>query len=115
MAPSKLHLLLPLLVLLLPAAVTAYPLCKIDTSDLKLCRSAVTPPDHGQPLPLPTEDCCSVVRHADLKCLCNLKSVLPSMGIDTANALALPSKCLVLEKSSARSRCFDMGILCVMY
>ncbi|KAG6607773.1 putative lipid-transfer protein DIR1, partial [Cucurbita argyrosperma subsp. sororia] len=70
----------------------ATPLCRVDTKELKMCQPAVAPP-HGQPLQPPTKGCCSVVRRADLKCLCSLKSVLPTIGINTANALALPSKC----------------------
>ncbi|KAA0048163.1 hypothetical protein IC582_001129 [Cucumis melo] len=103
MAPSKLHLLLLLLVLLLAGAVTSSPLCEIDTTDLEVCRPAVTPPDHGKTLPLPTDACCSVVRRADLKCLCSLKYALPSFGINTANALALPSKCGVSPPPECRS------------
>ncbi|CAK9308697.1 unnamed protein product [Citrullus colocynthis] len=93
MAPNNFIFSILVLVLLLDNGVTAYPLCKIDTTELGVCRPAVAPPEHGQPLPLPTDACCSVVRRADLKCLCSLKSALPSMGINPANALALPAKC----------------------
>lgn len=91
MAPNK--VLVAVLFLIAVGGVLASPLCKIDTTDLGVCRPAVTTPEHGQPLPLPTEGCCAVVRRADLKCLCNLKSMLPAIGIDAANAMALPGKC----------------------
>ncbi|KAF7831129.1 putative lipid-transfer protein DIR1 [Senna tora] len=67
----------------------AVVLCNTDSTKLNLCRAAVT----GNQPPPPTEACCAVIRHANLPCLCKYKSVLPTLGIDPKNALALPSKC----------------------
>ncbi|KAJ1392514.1 Bifunctional inhibitor/plant lipid transfer protein/seed storage helical domain [Sesbania bispinosa] len=77
-----------LLIALLSGA-QAFSLCNIDSSQLNLCRAAVT----GQSPPPPDEKCCGVVRHANLPCLCKYKSILPSLGINPTNAFALPSKC----------------------
>ncbi|XP_038896217.1 putative lipid-transfer protein DIR1 [Benincasa hispida] len=78
---------------ILLVGISATLLCKVDTKELCVnCRPAVAPL-HGKPLQPPTKHCCSVIRHADLKCLCNFKSILPSVGINTTIALALPSKC----------------------
>lgn len=81
-----------LLLAMLLAGTSTNPLCKIDTKELGVCQPAVAP-WHGKPLQPPTKGCCSVLRRADLKCLCNFKSILPSIGINITNALALPSKC----------------------
>uniref|UniRef100_A0A0A0LBB0 Bifunctional inhibitor/plant lipid transfer protein/seed storage helical domain-containing protein n=1 Tax=Cucumis sativus TaxID=3659 RepID=A0A0A0LBB0_CUCSA len=90
---SSVALFLRLLFLVMVLAeTTATLLCKVDTKELCVCRPAVAPL-HGKPLQPPTERCCSVLRSADLKCLCNLKSILPSAGINATIALALPSKC----------------------
>ncbi|XP_054792900.1 putative lipid-transfer protein DIR1 [Prosopis cineraria] len=64
-------------------------LCNTDSTKLNLCRAAVT----GSNPPPPTQACCAVVRHVNMPCLCKYKSVLPSLGIDPKNALALPAKC----------------------
>lgn len=64
-------------------------LCNIDSSQLNLCRAAVT----GQNPPQPDQKCCAVIRQANLPCLCRYKSILPSIGINPKNALALPGKC----------------------
>ena len=77
-----------LLIALLGGA-QAVAICNIDSSQLNLCRAAVT----GQNPPPPDEKCCAVVRQANLRCLCSYKSTLPSFGINPKNALALPGKC----------------------
>ncbi|KAE9598998.1 putative bifunctional inhibitor/plant lipid transfer protein/seed storage helical [Lupinus albus] len=41
----------------------------------------------------PNGKCCALVRQANLACLCSYKSLLPSIGINPTNALALPAKC----------------------
>ncbi|KAL2336499.1 hypothetical protein Fmac_010945 [Flemingia macrophylla] len=64
-------------------------LCNIDSSQLNLCRTAVT----GRNPPPPDEKCCAVIRQANMPCLCKYKSLLPAYGINPKNALALPSKC----------------------
>ncbi|KAH1155164.1 hypothetical protein AAZX31_18G173900 [Glycine max] len=77
-----------LLIALLGGA-QAVAICNIDSSQLNLCRAAVT----GQNPPPPDEKCCAVIRQANLRCLCSYKSILPSFGINPKNALALPGKC----------------------
>lgn len=65
--------------------------CNVSMSDLLTCKPAVTPPN---PTP-PSQQCCSVLSHADLPCLCSYKNspLLPSLGIDPKLALQLPAKC----------------------
>ncbi|XP_028758469.1 putative lipid-transfer protein DIR1 [Neltuma alba] len=64
--------------------------CNMDmTKSDELCRAAIT----GQNPPRPTKGCCAVIRHANFPCLCELKYMLPSFGIDPKNAFALPAKC----------------------
>ncbi|OIW16380.1 hypothetical protein TanjilG_19096 [Lupinus angustifolius] len=63
--------------------------CNIDSNNINVCRAAVT----GQHPPQPTGKCCALVRQANLPCLCSYKSLLPSIGINPTNALALPAKC----------------------
>ena len=77
-----------LLIALLGGA-QAVVLCNINTDKLNLCRAAVT----GKYPPPPDEKCCAVIRSANLPCLCRYKSVLPALGINPTNALALPGKC----------------------
>ncbi|KAL5161884.1 Receptor-like protein EIX2 [Glycine soja] len=77
-----------LLIALLGGA-QAVVLCNIDSSQLNLCRAAVT----GQNPPPPDEKCCAVIRQANLPCLCRYKSILPLIGIKPEKALALPGKC----------------------
>jgi len=64
-------------------------LCNIDSDKLNLCRAAVT----GRNPPPPDAQCCGVIRQANLPCLCSYKSILPALGINAKNALALPGKC----------------------
>ncbi|GAU25092.1 hypothetical protein TSUD_257860 [Trifolium subterraneum] len=64
-------------------------ICNIDSNQLKLCRAAVS----GRNPPNPSNECCDVIRRANLPCLCSYKSILPSFGINGAKALALPGKC----------------------
>ncbi|XP_027341112.1 putative lipid-transfer protein DIR1 [Abrus precatorius] len=77
-----------LLIALLSGAKGA-AICNIESTKLSLCYAAVT----GKYPPKPTEKCCAVIRHANLPCLCRYKSVLPAVGINPTNALALPSRC----------------------
>ena len=70
-----------LFIALLSGSAHAVAICNIDSSQLNLCRAAVT------------EKCCAVIRQANLRCLCSYKSILPSFGINPKNALALPAKC----------------------
>ncbi|KAK7373830.1 hypothetical protein VNO80_07250 [Phaseolus coccineus] len=67
----------------------AIVLCNIDSGKLNLCRAAVT----GKNPPPPDEQCCGVIRQANLPCLCSYKSMLPLLGINAKKALALPGKC----------------------
>nr|KYP33404.1 hypothetical protein KK1_045738 [Cajanus cajan] len=66
-------------------------ICNISLEDALKCKSSMTPPN---PTP-PSKDCCDVVSHADLPCLCPYKNspLLPSLGIDPNLALQLPAKC----------------------
>ncbi|KAK7299995.1 hypothetical protein RJT34_10826 [Clitoria ternatea] len=77
------------LVLLLIDGGEGFEICNIDSSQLNLCRVAVTGPNP----PPPDQKCCEVIRQANLPCLCQYKSLLPSIGIDPKNAFALPPKC----------------------
>lgn len=67
----------------------AVTLCNVDSNQLNYCLPAV----RGGSPPPPTEDCCSVVRQANLPCLCRYLSVLPVFGIDPISAVTLPSRC----------------------
>ncbi|MFQ6670121.1 hypothetical protein Gotur_035149 [Gossypium turneri] len=64
-------------------------ICNIPSSRLNLCRPAVT----GRYPPPPTKQCCLLIKHADLNCLCNFKDVLPAFNINPSRAFALPKKC----------------------
>ncbi|KAF3457388.1 hypothetical protein FNV43_RR02045 [Rhamnella rubrinervis] len=69
----------------------AQTICKVSVSGLMACKAAVTAPN---PSP-PSSNCCSVLSHADLNCLCSYKNsnLLPSLGIDPKLAMQLPQKC----------------------
>ncbi|KAK4753330.1 hypothetical protein SAY87_022128 [Trapa incisa] len=69
--------------------VEATEVCNIDTDQLAECLPAVT----GKSPSPPTRRCCEAIRHGDMNCLCQYKSVLPSLGIPPENAFALPKKC----------------------
>ncbi|KAF7815905.1 putative lipid-transfer protein DIR1 [Senna tora] len=84
-----LWLLAAILVIGLWGGAEGVLLCNIESSKLNLCRAAIT----GEKPPWPTPKCCAVIGRADLSCLCKYKSLLPSVGINPANALALPGKC----------------------
>ncbi|KAK8313153.1 hypothetical protein V6Z12_D01G090000 [Gossypium hirsutum] len=53
------------------------------------CKPAVT----GENPPPPTKECCSLIKQADLTCLCNYKDALPAFQIEPSRAFALPQKC----------------------
>lgn len=67
-------------------------LCNMDEDELDKCRPSVTKPNPVDP---PPEECCEVLKKADLTCLCSYKEspMLPALGIDPGLALGLPSKC----------------------
>lgn len=67
----------------------AVTLCNVDSNQLNYCLPAV----RGGSPPPPTENCCGVVRQANLPCLCRYLSVLPVFGIDPISAVTLPSRC----------------------
>ncbi|GMJ10379.1 hypothetical protein like AT5G55410 [Hibiscus trionum] len=78
--------------LLLVAAVEANDgpiVCNIALNELEQCRPAVT----GKHPPPPTKECCSLIKHADLTCLCEFKDALPALKIEPSRAFALPRKC----------------------
>ncbi|KAI8526936.1 hypothetical protein RHMOL_Rhmol12G0037500 [Rhododendron molle] len=91
MEATKKAALVSLLLVLLIHSSDAQTICKVTVEGLMSCRSAVTQP---KPTP-PSAACCTVIKNADLKCLCSYKnsSLLPSLGIDPKLALQLPSKC----------------------
>ncbi|TYI85325.1 hypothetical protein E1A91_D05G432700v1 [Gossypium mustelinum] len=64
-------------------------ICNIPSSRLNLCWPAVT----GRYPPPPTKQCCLLIKHADLNCLCNFKDALPAFNINPSRAFALPKKC----------------------
>ncbi|CAN8248312.1 unnamed protein product [Cochlearia groenlandica] len=68
---------------------TCLTICKIDTADMQKCRPAVT----GINPPPPLDDCCLVVREANLECFCRYKSYLPFLGINPSKVAALVAKC----------------------
>lgn len=67
----------------------AMTLCKVDSDKLGICLPAVT----GKSPPPPSENCCSIIKQADLPCLCSYKEVLRAFKIDPASAVELPEKC----------------------
>ncbi|TKY50536.1 putative lipid-transfer protein DIR1 [Spatholobus suberectus] len=73
--------------------VNGQTICNVSVAGLMACRPAVSPPN---PTP-PSQDCCNVLSHADLRCLCSYKNstLLPSLGIDPNLAMQLPAKCNV--------------------
>ncbi|KAK7396331.1 hypothetical protein VNO78_17251 [Psophocarpus tetragonolobus] len=77
-----------LLIVVLDGA-KASVLCDIDSGELNLCYNVVT----GNHPPKPNRKCCEVVKHANLPSLCSYKSILPVLGINLINVMALPSKC----------------------
>ncbi|XP_022717665.1 putative lipid-transfer protein DIR1 [Durio zibethinus] len=91
MASGKLlvHCLVAVLLIVLVEGANEPTICDIPMAKLNLCRPAVT----GKNPPAPTKECCSLIKHASLTCLCNFKDALPALNIDPANAFALPKKC----------------------
>ncbi|KAF3453369.1 hypothetical protein FNV43_RR03809 [Rhamnella rubrinervis] len=75
--------------IVLAGRVSAITFCNIDSNQLSYCLPAV----RGRSPPPPTENCCNVVRQANLPCLCSYLSVLPMFGIDPVAAVALPGNC----------------------
>ncbi|RYR45395.1 hypothetical protein Ahy_A07g031231 [Arachis hypogaea] len=69
----------------------AVVICNINTDNLGVCRAAVT----GNRPPPPNKQCCALVRGANIPCLCTYKSALPALGINPANALALPVRIVI--------------------
>ncbi|VVB07903.1 unnamed protein product [Arabis nemorensis] len=85
---------MPALAIVLAALVlteepTTIPVCNTDTNSLEKCRPAVT----GNNPPPPGNECCLVLRAANLECICRLKSYLPVLAIDPSKVQALLSKC----------------------
>lgn len=68
---------------------TSLTICKMDTNDMQKCRPAVT----GNNPPPPVNECCVMVRAADLECFCRFKFYLPFLGIKPSKVAALVAKC----------------------
>ncbi|XWS09728.1 hypothetical protein CRYUN_Cryun39dG0014200 [Craigia yunnanensis] len=83
------HCLVAILLIALVEGSNELVICNIPLTKLDLCRPAVT----GKYPPAPTKPCCSLIKHANLTCLCNFKDALPAFNIDPARAFALPKKC----------------------
>ncbi|CAF2137632.1 unnamed protein product [Brassica rapa subsp. trilocularis] len=69
--------------------VSSLTICKIDINDMQKCRPAVI----GINPPPPVNECCVVVRSANLECFCGFKFYLPILGIDPSKVAALVAKC----------------------
>ncbi|KAB2096106.1 Putative lipid-transfer DIR1 -like protein [Gossypium arboreum] len=92
MATEKLLVQCLVATLLLIAAVEGAKettICNIPLKKLEQCKPAVT----GKNPPPPTKECCSLIKQADLTCLCNYKDALPAFQIEPSRAFALPQKC----------------------
>ncbi|CAA7021110.1 unnamed protein product [Microthlaspi erraticum] len=68
---------------------TSLTVCQIDTNDMQKCRPAVT----GNNPPPPVNECCVMVRAANLECFCRYKIYLPLLGINPSKVVALVAKC----------------------
>ncbi|CAE6242019.1 unnamed protein product [Arabidopsis arenosa] len=68
---------------------TSMSICNMDTNDMQKCRPAIT----GNDPPPPVNECCVVVRGANLECLCRFKFYLPILRIDPSKVVALVAKC----------------------
>ncbi|CAK9163872.1 unnamed protein product [Ilex paraguariensis] len=77
------------MVLLVAPYTTSAPMCNVTVSELAECLPAAT----GVSPPPPTKQCCTIIRKADLQCLCKYKSQLRQFGADPATAMTLPKKC----------------------
>ncbi|KAL5730136.1 hypothetical protein ACHQM5_002996 [Ranunculus cassubicifolius] len=65
------------------------PICGVPHKDLMSCKPSVTVPTPSPPSPL----CCSTVSHLDIKCICRMKVIASTIGIDVDLAKQLPKKC----------------------
>lgn len=82
-------LLLAICLMALVGGGSATTLCNIDPSKLFDCLPAVS----GESPPPPNKNCCAVIHHANLTCLCDYKAALRALKIDPAHAVELPKKC----------------------
>ncbi|KAL3851161.1 hypothetical protein ACJIZ3_013043 [Penstemon smallii] len=73
------------------AAATPTTICSVSVSELVECLPAIT----GKSPKWPSKGCCSVMRKADMNCLCKYKSDFSKFGVDPAKAMALPEKCAI--------------------
>lgn len=78
-------------------------LCNIDSNELGNCLPAVS----AEPPVPPDDKCCSLIRRANLRCLCNYKIVLSLLGIDPKQAIELPSKCGLVVPRECHGRVFN--------
>lgn len=77
----------------------AMTICSMDSTELAECLPAIR---GFSPSP-PSRECCAVLQKADLHCLCNYKSMLPTYGVNPGLAMGLPKLCgLILPPECSR-------------
>nr|XP_043626003.1 putative lipid-transfer protein DIR1 [Erigeron canadensis] len=85
-----------------PMATNGFPICGINTDDLKTCQPAVA--KGVDPLPAPTAECCAALTNANVPCFCKLKDKNPTLfaiyGIDPKHCMELPAKCNLPQAAS---------------
>ncbi|KAI4295559.1 hypothetical protein L6164_035594 [Bauhinia variegata] len=68
--------------------------CGMTIEELQECESAVKKENAA----LPTEKCCSGIKDADFKCLCDNEGMAALYGVDIGKAMELPGKCGIKKK-----------------
>ena len=71
----------------------AHAVCDMNNDDFMACQPAAAATTN--PTPDPSEECCTTLKKADLKCLCSYKNSpwLSLYNIDPKRAMELPAKC----------------------
>lgn len=85
--------LLVIAVALAAAPVPAHAVCNMSNDQFMKCQPAAAATTN--PTPDPSTDCCTVLKDADLACLCSYKNSpwLSLYNIDPKRAMELPAKC----------------------
>ncbi|KAI4302958.1 hypothetical protein MLD38_038644 [Melastoma candidum] len=79
-----------IVVIIAISALGSHAICNVSIDEVETCLPAVT---RGRPTN-PTGTCCSVLKRADLPCLCGYKtSIFIPSYVDINLAMGLPSKC----------------------